>query len=110
MTPEKIGLGKALFLDPRFPASGMFSCATYQNRALRNIALTAPYFHSGKVWDLSVAVEIMAESQLGETLKPEETAQIVAFLESLTGALPPVTLPVLPPETAATPRPTSEIQ
>ena len=42
MTPEKIGLGKALFLDPRFPASGMFSCATYQNRALRNIALTAP--------------------------------------------------------------------
>jgi cytochrome c peroxidase len=77
---------------------------------LRNIALTAPYFHSGKVWDLAVAVEIMAESQLGETLKPEETTQIVAFLESLTGALPPVTLPVLPPETAATPRPTSEIQ
>lgn len=77
---------------------------------LRNIALTAPYFHSGKVWDLSVAVEIMAESQLGETLKPEDTAQIVAFLESLTGTLPPVTLPVLPPETATTPRPTSEIK
>jgi cytochrome c peroxidase len=77
---------------------------------LRNIALTAPYFHSGKVWDLSVAVAIMAESQLGEELKPEETAQIVAFLESLTGTLPEVTLPVLPPETASTPRPTSVIQ
>jgi cytochrome c peroxidase len=77
---------------------------------LRNISLTAPYFHSGKVWDLSVAVEIMAESQLGEALQPEETAQVVAFLESLTGVLPAVTLPVLPPETAATPRPTSEIK
>ena len=77
---------------------------------LRNIALTAPYFHSGKVWDLAVAVEIMAESQLGESLAPEETVQLVAFLESLTGTLPAVTLPVLPAETAATPRPSSEIR
>ena len=76
---------------------------------LRNIALTAPYFHSGKVWDLSVAVQIMAESQLGEDLAPEEVTQIVAFLESLTGTVPEVTLPVLPPETAATPRPTQEV-
>jgi cytochrome c peroxidase len=77
---------------------------------LRNIALTAPYFHSGKVWDLTVAVEIMAESQLGESLKPEETAQIVAFLDSLTGTMPEVTLPVLPAETAGTPRPTTMIE
>jgi cytochrome c peroxidase len=77
---------------------------------LRNIALTAPYFHSGKVWDLQVAVEIMAESQLGEALQPEETAQLVAFLNSLTGTLPPMTLPVLPPETATTPRPTAVVQ
>lgn len=77
---------------------------------LRNVAVTAPYFHSGKVWDLSIAVEIMAESQLGEQLAPEETAQIVAFLESLTGALPVITLPNLPPETANTPRPTTMIQ
>ncbi|MDZ4311068.1 MAG: cytochrome-c peroxidase [Cypionkella sp.] len=77
---------------------------------LRNIGVTAPYFHSGKVWELPVAVEIMAESQLGEALKPEETTQIVAFLHSLTGTLPPVTLPVLPPETDATPRPTSIIK
>ena len=77
---------------------------------LRNIALTAPYFHSGKVWDLPVAVQIMAESQLGEELKPEETAQLVAFLESLTGAVPDVVLPVLPAETSGTPRPTSVIE
>ena len=77
---------------------------------LRNVAVTAPYFHSGKVWDLGIAVEIMAESQLGEQLAPEETAQIVAFLESLTGTLPVITLPNLPPETANTPRPITMIQ
>ncbi len=76
---------------------------------LRNIALTAPYFHSGKVWDLKVAVQIMAESQLGEELSEDEADKIVAFLGSLTGEMPEVTLPVLPTETMATPRPTAEI-
>lgn len=77
---------------------------------LRNIALTAPYFHSGKVWDLKVAVQIMAESQLGEELSDDEANQIVAFLDSLTGTLPEITVPVLPAETAATPRPTAEVK
>ena len=77
---------------------------------LRNIDQTAPYFHSGKVWDLKVAVQIMAESQLGEELKDDEADQLVAFLGSLTGRMPAITLPVLPAETAATPRPTSEIR
>jgi len=77
---------------------------------LRNVAITAPYFHSGKVWDLKVAVQIMAESQLGEELADAEADQLVAFLNSLTGTMPQVTLPVLPPETASTPRPTSEIR
>ncbi len=76
---------------------------------LRNIALTAPYFHSGKVWDLKVAVQIMAESQLGEAVTDEEADQIVAFLDSLTGTMPEVTVPILPPETATTPRPTAEV-
>ncbi|GGD20573.1 cytochrome-c peroxidase [Sinisalibacter lacisalsi] len=76
---------------------------------LRNIALTAPYFHSGKVWDLKVAVQIMAESQLGDELNDEEADQIVAFLGSLTGTMPEVTVPILPPETATTPRPTAEV-
>ena len=77
---------------------------------LRNVGVTAPYFHSGKVWDLSVAVDIMAESQLGEALKPQETKALVAFLDSLTGTMPEVVVPVLPAEAATTPRPTSEIQ
>ncbi|MDE9449282.1 cytochrome-c peroxidase [Aliiroseovarius sp. Z3] len=76
---------------------------------LRNIALTAPYFHSGKVWDLKVAVEIMAESQLGEEIDGATADQLVAFLDSLTGTLPEVTYPLLPAETATTPRPTGEV-
>ena len=77
---------------------------------LRNIAETAPYFHSGLVWDLKVAVQLMGESQLGEDLSDEEADQIVAFLEALTGDVPEVVYPVLPAETAATPRPTGEVK
>lgn len=75
---------------------------------LRNIAVTAPYFHSGKVWDLTEAVQIMGEAQLGEKVSEEDATAITAFLESLTGKMPEVTYPVLPPETATTPRPTAE--
>ncbi|OXT01755.1 cytochrome C peroxidase [Notoacmeibacter marinus] len=76
---------------------------------LRNIALTAPYFHSGKVWDLKTAVQIMAESQLGEEMTDGETDQIVAFLNSLTGKMPEIVYPVLPAETADTPRPSGDV-
>jgi cytochrome c peroxidase len=76
---------------------------------LRNIAVTAPYFQSGKVWDLKVAVQIMAESQLGEELTDGEADQLVALLESLTGNMPDITYPVLPPETGATPRLSGEV-
>lgn len=76
---------------------------------LRNIAVTAPYFHSGKVWDLEQAVGIMGSSQLGEELNDEEVRLITAFMHSLTGQVPEVTYPILPPETATTPRPTAEI-
>ncbi|MGA9335467.1 MAG: cytochrome-c peroxidase [Rudaea sp.] len=73
--------------------------------SLRNIALTAPYFHTGKVWDLRQAVAIMGSSQLGATLSDEDVSKIDAFLGSLTGDQPRVTLPILPPSVATTPRP-----
>ncbi|EKF56941.1 cytochrome-c peroxidase [Agrobacterium albertimagni AOL15] len=76
---------------------------------LRNVALTAPYFHSGKVWGLNEAVAIMGTSQLGEELQEGDVGKIVAFLESLTGRMPEVTYPVLPPETASTPRPSGAV-
>ena len=76
---------------------------------LRNVALTAPYFHSGKVWDLATAVSVMGSYQLGEALTEEEVAAITAFLGALTGKAPQIVYPVLPAETAATPRPTAEV-
>jgi cytochrome c peroxidase len=72
---------------------------------LRNVALTAPYFHSGAVWDLERAVSVMASVQLGIELSDDEAGAIVAFLDALTGEAPPVEYPILPPETADTPRP-----
>jgi cytochrome c peroxidase len=72
---------------------------------LRNIALTAPYFHSGAVWDLDQAVAIMGTSQLGAKLNASETEAIVAFLNTLTGAPLHIEYPILPPSSASTPKP-----
>jgi cytochrome c peroxidase len=72
---------------------------------LRNIALTAPYFHIGQAWDLRQAVAVMGASQLGIQLTSDDIDIITAFLESLTGEQPKVTYPILPPSTASTPRP-----
>ena len=72
---------------------------------LRNIALTAPYFHTGRAWDLRQAVGVMSSSQLGAELTAGEIDRITAFLESLTGEQPKIVHPVLPPSVAATPRP-----
>lgn len=82
----------------------------FKSPSLRNITLTAPYFHSGKVWDLKQAVAIMGSSQLGATLTEKETDAIVAFLRSLTGRQPDVTYPILPPHTATTPLPDAAVK
>ena len=63
---------------------------------LRNIALTAPYFHNGKVTTLEDAVQIMAKLQLNKSLTPEQTADIAAFLNALTGEFPKIEMPRLP--------------
>ncbi len=73
---------------------------------LRNIALTAPYFHSGKVWSLEEAVAIMGDTQLGKgSLSKDDVKAITAFLKTLTGKQPKIVYPILPPSTDATPRP-----
>jgi cytochrome c peroxidase len=51
--------------------------------SLRNVALTAPYFHDGKVTTLQEAVRLMAHLQSGKQLTDREAASIVAFLRSL---------------------------
>ncbi len=59
--------------------------AVFKVPGLRNVALTAPYFHDGSVSDLPTAVATMARVQLGRTITQEEVRLIVAFLGSLTG-------------------------
>jgi cytochrome c peroxidase len=56
--------------------------------SLRNVALTAPYFHDGSAATLEQAVDVMAQYQLGRTLSNEERNQLVAFLKTLTGKIP----------------------
>ena len=52
---------------------------------LRNIALTAPYFHDGSIKTMKDAVDYMAKYQVDAILSNEELGEIVAFLETLTG-------------------------
>ena len=53
--------------------------------SLRNVAVTAPYFHDGGVPTLERAVAVMARIQLGRTLPDAEIDLIVRFLRTLTG-------------------------
>ncbi|MEK0445363.1 MAG: hypothetical protein RLZZ399_684 [Verrucomicrobiota bacterium] len=52
--------------------------------SLRNIALTAPYFHDGKAATLEDAVRQMAWLQLGRKLEDSQVKAIATFLNSLT--------------------------
>lgn len=58
---------------------------------LRNVALTAPYFHRGDVATLDEAVKLMLRYQVGTELPQQDVDDIVAFLESLTGVYTPYT-------------------
>ena len=53
--------------------------------SLRNVALTAPYFHDGSAQTLREAVRVMGQYQLGRNLQADEIASLVAFLNTLTG-------------------------
>ena len=52
---------------------------------LRNVALTAPYFHDGTQATLEDAVRAMGKYEVGVDLSQQEVKQIVAFLQTLTG-------------------------
>ena len=55
---------------------------------LRNIALTAPYFHDASASTLEEAVRMMGYYNLGFIIPDEEIKAIVAFLHALTGDTP----------------------
>jgi len=52
---------------------------------LRNVTLTAPYFHDGSAVTLEDAVAIMAKYQLGRRLSSVELQKITSFLKTLSG-------------------------
>jgi len=83
----------------------------FRTPTLRNVALTAPYFHDGLAPSLFGAVEFYfrrtvspAPPGLELDFPPlaaqsySEISAIVAFLESLTGETPEVSVPKLPPD------------
>ncbi|MSN24523.1 MAG: c-type cytochrome [Geobacter sp.] len=77
----------------------------FKSPSLRNIDLSPPYFHSGKVWSLKEAVQVMGAAQLGDALNKDEVEKIVGFLMAATGVQPMVEYPILPAPTGTTPKP-----
>lgn len=78
----------------------------FKTPSLRNVALTAPYFHDGHAKTLEEAIALMAKGgnqnpNLSTKLKPQklspkEAKALKAFLESLTGESTYTTEPTLP--------------
>lgn len=89
---QKYGLGEDKGKAPKDAKDGIFRIPS-----LRNVSLTGPYFHNGKVSDLKEAVRVMAQAQLnavveGDGRKPapgqkyltsQDVDDIAAFLHSL---------------------------
>jgi cytochrome c peroxidase len=78
----------------------------FKTPTLRDIALTAPYFHNGAATTLMDVVEHYVRggderSNLAPeihplALSPREKDDLVAFMKSLTGSQPPLVMPALP--------------
>jgi cytochrome c peroxidase len=78
---------------PATPGDNGLASATHDPRdrhvfrvpSLRNVAVTAPYFHDGSTATLEQAINVMARYQLGRPMAPDQVAHIAAFLRALTG-------------------------
>lgn len=89
---QKYGLGEDKGKAPADSKDGVWRIPS-----LRNVSLTGPYFHNGKVKDLSEAVRIMAQAQINAVvegdgrspvpgqkyLSKQNIEELVAFLRSL---------------------------
>ncbi len=53
--------------------------------SLRNVEVTSPYFHDGRISSLKEAVLLMGQMQLEEDISESDADDLVAFLKSLTG-------------------------
>jgi len=54
---------------------------------LRNVTITAPYFHNGSVEKIEEVVRIMSKYQVGEEFNKDQIADVVEFLKTLEGEL-----------------------
>src|SRR6266851_2598742 len=86
----------------------------FKTPSLRNVALTAPYMHDGRFATLPEVLEFYAQGKAARSgrlvgtrdanlalvprLTPEQRADLVAFLEALTGAPLPTALTEPPPQ------------
>jgi cytochrome c peroxidase len=78
----------------------------FKTPSLRNVALTWPYMHDGSIRTLADVVEFYDEGGMKNPtldifvvpleLTDDESKDVVAFLEALTGSLPNIDRPVLP--------------
>lgn len=97
---QKLGLVKDYFADRGTPLTeadmGRFNVTKnaadkhfFKVPTLRNVELTPPYLHDGSRETLEETVALMGKYQLGRDLTEQQINDIVAFLKSLTGELPP---------------------
>jgi len=91
---QKLGGVKKYFLNqqPSKQDLGRFNVTfkeedkhVFKVPSLRNVAVTAPYFHNGSIATLEEAIVKMGSSQLGRELSAQDIRVLSAFLHSLTG-------------------------
>jgi len=92
---QRFGVFTARVLDDdikdRFSVTGREQDkSVFRVPGLRNVELTAPYFHDGSAQTLDEAIEIMANGNLNRKIPKQDRNYIAAFLKSLTGELPAV--------------------
>lgn len=92
---QPLGLMQAYFDDDDDGDLGRFNHTqreedkhVFRVPSLRNVALTAPYFHDGSAGTLHAAVRIMLRHQVGVEPDEQEVSKLVDFLHTLTGQMP----------------------
>jgi cytochrome c peroxidase len=79
--PNEADLGRAEIT--RLSADRMM----FKVPSLKNIAMTAPYFHDGSVATLDEAIRMMGRHQLGIELTGDDIAAITAWMRAMTGEI-----------------------
>lgn len=92
---QKMGLFKPYPYDPKYQdryslTNKEYHKNVYKVPSLRNITLTAPYFHDASAATLEDAIETMARYNLGISISQKDVDLLVSFLKSLEGEKPAI--------------------